>query len=173
MQLFRILLSLDFTNSSCATLSNFLAFSAVTVSVESDFSGGGLNPSNRIRFLAMSIAFNLWTRFSPSFGEKAGWKPARLWRKRRKMALSPGSGAMSGAVTLGGIRAWTEEEDMRQLVCVWDEILVMLRRRWAKSLLNAMDVQKRENGRDGESLKANNWIRLRLGGKTVKWPVNI
>lgn len=75
-------------------------------------------------------------------GERSsGWKTAFRWRNLRKMPLSPGSGAMSRLAAAGGMRDRVEEEEMRQLERDCEESLVMLRRRWVRVFLNAMDEE--------------------------------
>lgn len=54
------------------------------------------------------------------------------------MALSPGSGAMLDSLGLADGRRCTADEEIRQFLRVWVEILEMLNRRSARVFLNAM-----------------------------------
>lgn len=62
-----------------------------------------------------------------------------LWKNRREIPASPGSGAIL-------VRTDTEEEDVRQFVRVCDAWFEMLKMRFDKSFLIAIDddEQKRE-----------------------------
>lgn len=91
IQLLRASLSIDFTLSNCANLSNFRASSADNPSTASDFISGGRSPSSRSLSLAMSIPRSFSISFSPTGRDRASgaliaaWNIALLWRSRRRI----------------------------------------------------------------------------------------
>lgn len=169
-----IFLSVLFSLSICDTFSSFLASSTDIPSRESLIGGsGGFSPSSRRRsplpFKPLSFSFSLSpTGTERNSGSLASWFNARRWRTRRKKPLSEESRSsrwIPVLTALEGIKFWNEEEERGE--SSWkpdgDGVLVMLRRRFASVLRNAINLLEMEREWEKRSEKWS-W-RLKSHGK--------
>lgn len=140
IQLFPVSLSFVFTISICAALRSFFVSSTVKLGVS--VSVGGAMPSNRILPLLPSISRSFSIRLSPTgICMISGRIMAVLCRNRREIEESPGSGAiLASPDSLGTlVRTANEEDEMRQFVRLCEAWFEMLKRRFVKSFLIAID----------------------------------
>lgn len=135
IQLLPVSLSFVFTISICAALRTFFVSSTVKLAVSLI---GGAIPSNRIRSLLPSISRSFSIKLPPTgICIISGLITAVLWKNRREIPESPGSGAIL-------VRTDTEEDDVRQFVRLCDDWFEMLKIRFDKSFLIAIDEQRGE-----------------------------